>query len=50
MVDFYLSQGLTGSGDDFESLAEKIKKVTKEDIVRIAKRIKLDTVYFLASA
>lgn len=50
MVDFYMSQDLTGQGDNFESLVEKIKKVTREDIVKAAKNIKLDTVYFLTSA
>jgi predicted Zn-dependent peptidase len=50
MVDFYMSQDLTGQGDNFDTLVEKVKKVTKEDIVKAAKKIKLDTVYFLTSA
>jgi predicted Zn-dependent peptidase len=50
MVDFYMSQDLTGQGDNFDTMVEKVKKVTKEDIVAAAKKIKLDTVYFLTSA
>ncbi len=50
MVDFYMSQDLTGQGDNFDTLVEKVKKVTKEDIVKAAKNIKLDTIYFLTSA
>ncbi len=50
MVDFYMSQDLTGQGDNFDTLVEKVKKVTKGDIVKAAKKIKLDTIYFLTSA
>ncbi len=33
--------------DEIEKRREKIKEVTKEDIVRVAKKIKVDTVYLL---
>ena len=47
MVDFYLGQIIAGSNDTLESLIEKVKKVTKEDVSKISQKIKLDTVYFL---
>jgi len=49
IVDFYLSQAVAGTNDDFTSFIEKIRKVTKEDVIRIADKIKLDTVYFLTN-
>ena len=30
-----------------EEVAESIKKVTKEDVMKVAEKIQLDTVYFL---
>lgn len=47
IVDFYLSQSIVNTHDDFESFIEKVKKVTKDDVVRVAGKIKLDTIYFL---
>lgn len=49
MVDFYLSQLVTGTNDDFNSVIEKIKMVKKQDVVEIAKKVKLEVVYFLTS-
>lgn len=48
MVDFYLSQAVGGTNDDFDSLIEKTRHVTREDVIRLADRIKLDMVYFLS--
>lgn len=47
IVDFFMSQHLTESGEDFDSMIEKFKAVTIDDVVRIAQNVKLDTVYFL---
>lgn len=47
IVDFYLSQNVAGTDDNFESLAAKLKKVTKQDVIEVSKKIKLDTIYFL---
>jgi len=49
MVDFYLSQHLSGTGENMDSFIEKIMAVTKEDVIKISKKITLDTVYFLTS-
>lgn len=49
IVDFYLSQIISGTSDSFGDVINKICKVKKEDIIRVAQRIKLDTVYFLTA-
>ncbi len=47
IVDFFMSQHLTESGEDFESMIEKLKAVTLDDVVRVAQKVQLDTIYFL---
>jgi len=47
IVDFFMSQHLTESGEDFESMIEKFKAVTIDEVVRVAQKVQLDTVYFL---
>lgn len=49
LADFYYTQAITGNRDTIEEIIEKIKKVTKEQIVEAGKHIKLDTVYFLTN-
>lgn len=49
MVDFYLSQIIANSGDTFETLIEKVKKISKEDVVGVAEKVKPDTIYFMTS-
>lgn len=50
IVDYYLSQAVAGTEDTFSDIIEKVLKVTKEDVVAIASRIRPDTIYFLTSA
>jgi predicted Zn-dependent peptidase len=47
IMDFYLSQVVSGTNDTFDTIIEKVKKVKKEDVIRVSENIKLDTVYFL---
>jgi Predicted Zn-dependent peptidases len=49
IVDFYLSQAVSGTEDTFDTLLQNLLKVTKQDIIDVSKRIQLDTVYFLDS-
>lgn len=49
VVDFYLSQKISGTHDTMEGLLQKLKRVSKEDVIAISKKIQLDTVYFLKS-
>ncbi len=50
MVDFFLSQLLSGEQDSAEAFLEKLMKVEKQDVVRVSEKITLDTVYFLTSS
>jgi len=47
IVDFFLSQHLTQDGEDFETMAQKLDAVTIDNVVRVARKIQLDTIYFL---
>ena len=47
MDDYYISKIISGKMITLEELAESIKKVTKEEVMQVAKKIQLDTVYFL---
>ncbi len=47
IVDFFMSQHLTESGEDFDSMIDKLKAVTLDDVVKVAQKIQLDTLYFL---
>lgn len=49
IVDFCLSQIISGTSDSFADVIEKIRKVKKDDVVRVAQKITLDTVYFLTA-
>jgi hypothetical protein len=49
IVDFYLSQTVSGTNENLNDVIEKVKKVTPEEIVRVASDISLDTVYFLTA-
>ncbi|HHW57707.1 MAG TPA: insulinase family protein [Clostridia bacterium] len=45
--DYYLSQKIAGTSLDIDEFIKEIAKVTKEDVVEVSKKIKLDTVYFM---
>lgn len=45
--DYYLGRIISGKMITLEELAESIKDVTKEDVMKVAEKIQLDTVYFL---
>lgn len=47
MVDFFLNQSILETDDDFESTIEKIKQVKRDDVIKAAQKVRLDTVYFM---
>ncbi|MCH5185798.1 MAG: insulinase family protein [Oscillospiraceae bacterium] len=47
IIVYYLTERLLGTNNDIESLKERIRNVTTDDITEAAKEIALDTVYFL---
>lgn len=48
LVSLHLSNSVIGKQTEIEEYIECIKKVTVEDVVRVSKKLQLDTVYFLA--
>ena len=46
-ITYYIGQELSGKNTSFEEYIEKIKNVSKEDVVNIANKIKINTIYFL---
>lgn len=44
---YYFSQELSGYEMGFEEYVEKVKEIKKEDIIELAKRIQINTIYFL---
>jgi len=49
IVDFNLSQIIAGAKDSPDDIIEKVKKVSRQDVIDIANCIEMDTVYFLTS-
>ena len=45
--DYYLGKIISDKMITLDELAENIKNVTKEDVMEVAEKIQLDTVYFL---
>lgn len=46
-LTYYFGQELSGKLTSFEEYAEKINAVSKEDVLEVAKNIKINTIYFL---
>ncbi|MFD2638333.1 EF-P 5-aminopentanol modification-associated protein YfmF [Piscibacillus salipiscarius] len=49
MVEYYYQQVVSGQFNDMDHVLNEIDQVTKEDIVRVANQVELDTVYFLTA-
>ena len=46
-ISYYFGQELANTNITTEEYKEKIEKVTKEQIVEVAKNVKMNTIYFL---
>ncbi|GEL75814.1 EF-P 5-aminopentanol modification-associated protein YfmF [Tenuibacillus multivorans] len=49
MVEFFYQQVIADHRVDTQDMLEEIESITKEDVVRVANRVELDTVYFLTA-
>lgn len=47
MLDFNYTQILTGTNRTLEEIIENVKKVTIEDVISVASKVELDTIYFM---
>lgn len=50
MINLYMGQRYLGVTDDIDTMIEKIKAITKEEIVEVANRLELEITYFLTAA
>ncbi len=48
-ITYYFGQELAGTEDTIEMYQEKIKNVTKEDVIDVANKIQINTIYFLTN-
>ena len=48
--DFYFGYAAAGLDGTLDALAKKIEGITKQDVAAAAKRLTLDTIYFLKGA
>lgn len=46
-ISYYLGQELAGMNVSFQEYEEKIRKVTKQEIIELANKVQLNTIYFL---
>lgn len=46
-ISYYFGQELAGTNIEVEEYKQKIQNVTKEQIVEVAKSVKINTIYFL---
>ena len=46
VINMYYARELAG-GDEIEERIEKVKNVTKEDIMKVAAKLKIDTIYLM---
>lgn len=49
MIEYRFDKDLYNEEIDIEKYRKKIEEITKEDIVKVAKQIKIDTIYFLGN-
>jgi len=49
IVTHYLGQAIANTSDTFDDLISKTSRVTKQEVIDVAKKIQLDTIYFLTS-
>lgn len=47
MIDFYVAQNISGDTDGIDEFIAGINKVTRNDIIKAAKSVKANTIYFL---
>ena len=48
-IVYYIGQELSGTNEKIEEYIEKVKKVSKEDVIEFANKVEINTIYFLSS-
>lgn len=47
LESFYFGRGLVGNTDDIEQTLRRFASVTREDVMNVARKIRVDTIFFL---
>lgn len=47
ILDYYFTNEITDSNRDIDELIKDIQKVSKDEVLEVCKKVKLDTIYFL---
>ena len=48
-IIYYFAQGLSNKFVNLDEYIQKIKSVTKEQVIQVAKKVKINTIYFLGN-
>ena len=46
-ITYYFGQEMSGKEKSVEDNIEKIKKINKDDVIEVAKKVEINTIYFL---
>ena len=46
-ITYYFGQEMSGNQKSVDEYIERIEKVTKEDVIQVAKKVEINTIYFL---
>ena len=47
MEDYYLSQAIMGNDGNIDDLIDRVRRVSKDEVVAAFNKIEFDTIYFL---
>ena len=46
-ITYYFGQEMSGNEKSVEDYIERMKKINKEDVIEVAKKVEINTIYFL---
>lgn len=46
-ITYYFGQEMSGNEKSVEEYIERMKKINKDDVIEVAKKVEINTIYFL---
>ena len=46
-ITYYFGQEMSGNQKSVDDYIERIEKITKEDVIQVANKVEINTIYFL---
>lgn len=46
-ITYYFGQEMSGNEKSVEDYIERMKKINKDDVIEVAKKVEINTIYFL---